>query len=92
MPILATEVENAWRGLYLAVIAAGALLATVHFAVGSIDREKRWIEAVCAFIAFFFLLLGIRVTFGEENSNELLGCALASAGLTFFWMQWRKPA
>jgi len=49
-------------------------------------------ESVTAFIAFFFLLLGLRMlmpAFFPED-NILLGDLFASLGLTYFWVTRKK--
>jgi hypothetical protein len=49
-------------------------------------------EAVPAFIAFFLLLLGLRMimpAIGPEG-NILLGDLFASLGLTYFWVTRKK--
>jgi hypothetical protein len=49
-------------------------------------------EAIRAFIAFFFLLLGLRFMLGPAGGEEnvFLGDLFASLALTFFWVMWRK--
>jgi hypothetical protein len=49
-------------------------------------------QAVPAFIAFFFLLLGLRVIFAPSGpeGNILLGDIFASLALTYFWVLRKK--
>jgi divalent metal cation (Fe/Co/Zn/Cd) transporter len=48
-------------------------------------------EAVLAFVAFYFLLLGLRFMAGSiSDSLVLLGDLFASLALTFFWLTRRK--
>jgi len=49
-------------------------------------------ESVTAFIAFFFLLLGLRMLMPAffPQDNILLGDLFASLGLTYFWVTRKK--
>jgi len=49
-------------------------------------------DATRAFIAFFFLLLGLRLMVGSVggDGNLFLGDFFASLALTFFWLLRRK--
>jgi len=51
------------------------------------------VEAVCVFVACFFLLLGLRMVFGEMyGDGPVIGSLLASLAVTFFWRMWRKSS
>ncbi len=48
-------------------------------------------EMIFAFVAFYVLLLGLRIMVGPVNdSSVLLGDFFASLALTFFWATRRK--
>jgi hypothetical protein len=48
-------------------------------------------ETVSAFVAFFLLLLGLRMTIGSVHDPEIfLGDFFASLALTFFWAMRRR--
>jgi hypothetical protein len=72
------------------VVPIGSLLLAIHFAIGSQNRSIRILEAICVFIAFFFLLIGFRLLIGNAGDDALFGSALASMSLTFFWLMLRK--
>jgi hypothetical protein len=67
------------------------LILGVAFAIGPVKggRPPR-LEAFFAFLAFFFLILGLRLMIGEPNPLAVLGDIFASLALTFFWVLRRK--
>lgn len=66
------------------------VLLVLAFALGPAFRASLN-EAFPSFIAFFFLLLRLRIAFAEFHDPEiLLGDLFASLGLTYFWIMRRK--
>jgi hypothetical protein len=81
--------------MFVTIIGIGAvilLLLGVAFAVGPIKGGRPpAVEAVFAFVALYFVLLGLRSMFGGVHDPEvLLGDLFASLGLTFFWAMRNK--
>jgi hypothetical protein len=77
--------------IVLALIAIVVFVLILAFAFGPTYKANiAW--AIPAFIAFFFLLLGLRMIFGPSgpDDNILLGDFLASPALTYFWVVRRK--
>jgi hypothetical protein len=55
------------------------------------NETAPWVELFFVFIAFYFLLLGLRMLLGNMSVPEpLVGALLASLALTFFWAMRKK--
>ncbi len=67
------------------------VLALLLIVVGFSLASKRLLPTLLAlFIAFYLVLLGLRMMLGEINDGPvLLGDLLASLGLTFLWLKLR---
>jgi hypothetical protein len=74
----------------LILLSFGVILA-LHPANGAHPRVTTD-EAVFAFIAFYFLLLGLRFMVGSVGNGGgiFLGDLFASLALTYFWSMRRK--
>jgi hypothetical protein len=74
-------------------IGAAFVLLLIVLALAFVPTLRAdFAEIVTAFIAFFFLLFGVRVMmspFGPEGSFWL-GDLFASLGLTYFWVTRKK--
>jgi predicted Na+-dependent transporter len=76
--------------LAIVLCAVVFLLIGLTFAFGP-SRAPVLLDALRAFVAFFFLLLGLRMTFSSIRDPEpLLGAFFASLALTFFWVMVRR--
>ena len=71
----------------IGVLALLLILLAFAFSLAS----KRLLPTLLAlFIAFYLVLLGLRMMLGEINDGPvLLGDLLASLGFTFFWLELR---
>jgi hypothetical protein len=72
-------------GAILSLVVVVSLLLGVTFAVRTAEGGRRHLitETFFAFVAFYFLLLGLGMTFGRVNdSGMLLGNLFASLALT----------
>jgi hypothetical protein len=80
--------------MVVTIIGIGAvilLLLGVGFAVGPVKGGRPpLVEAFFAFLAFFFLILGLRLMVGEPSPLAVVGDLFASLALTFFWVMRRK--
>jgi len=73
------------------VFAVGMLLLGISATFAPIKGFTPRVEAFCVFVACFFLLLGLRLVFGEiHDDNVFVGSLLASLAVTFFWAMRRK--
>jgi hypothetical protein len=68
------------------------LVLAFAFGVAFAPARARYprLEAFFAFLAFFFLILGLRLMVGEPNPLAVVGDLFASLSLTFFWVLRRK--
>jgi hypothetical protein len=73
------------------MIVGIAVLALLLIVVGFSFASRRLLLTLLAvFVAFYLVLLGLRMMLGEINGGSvLLGDLLASLGLTFFWLKLR---
>jgi formate hydrogenlyase subunit 3/multisubunit Na+/H+ antiporter MnhD subunit len=73
------------------MIVGIAVLALLLIVVGFSFASRRLLLTLLAvFVAFYLVLLGLRMMLGEINGGSvLLGNLLASLGLTFFWLKLR---
>jgi hypothetical protein len=78
----------------LSAILGLAALVLLFLGLAFVTRQgemHKFLDAIFAFIAFFFLLLGLCVMTGRSNdSSILMGDPFASLGLTYFWVAIRK--
>ncbi|MGD0990386.1 MAG: hypothetical protein ABR874_21470 [Candidatus Sulfotelmatobacter sp.] len=77
--------------LYLALVAL--VVFWLAYAVRPAQGVGRHVkETFLAFIAFYFLILGLRMMAPRTGPDEvvLLGDLFASLGLTFFWAARRR--
>ena len=78
--------------LWLTLVAL--LVFGLAYALRPAEGEGRHLkEILLAFVAFYFLLLGLRMIAGFIHDPEiLLGDFFASLALTFFWAMRRKES
>jgi hypothetical protein len=68
----------------------GTMLLGINFAIGPTKEDRPMVEAIFTFIAFFFLLLGLKVMFFSFGDLGLIGDLFASLALTFLWLMLRR--
>jgi putative effector of murein hydrolase LrgA (UPF0299 family) len=49
------------------------------------DHVQELCLTIRAFLAFFFVLLGVGIMFGHDQLQAVTGAFISALGLTFFW-------
>ena len=83
----ATFTFLAWAGVVMLMVLG------IAFAIGHTKESGVRLTAFLVFVAFYFLLLGLRFMIGMNGGDGLfLGDLLASLALTFFWVMRQRQS